>query len=130
MSVTKILNKSHDKYSPTIGEAVFLPGKQVDKNQSELFNQFYKKYGNVVIFVSKTNVDFLIDKLKGLNLLKIAPSFGSIDHLVEIPSIMSHFGNDDKYFESIRLERNLIRLSVGCESSDMIIDDLNKVLYL
>ena len=73
-------------------------------------------------------VEDISEKLKGFKSIKIAPSFGSIDSLIEIPSIMSHYGKDDDYFRNIKLERNLIRLSVGCEPVDMLLTDLKMLL--
>lgn len=41
---------------------------------------------------------------------------------------MSHFGIDKKYYESMKLERSLIRLSIDCEPYEIIISDLEKIL--
>ncbi len=113
-------NKNVDK--------IFLPGKQNNERQNSLFLKYYFHPGSVISFVSSFDVKFLVARMKGLKAIKIAPSFGSIDSLIEVPSIMSHFGKDDNYFKSINLERNLVRLSIGCEPHDMIINDLEYIL--
>jgi cystathionine gamma-synthase len=107
---------------------VFFPGKQVNENQNQLFNKYYLNGGSVISFVSKMEVKGLSGRMKQFKSIKIAPSFGSVDSLIEIPSIMSHFEKNDDEIESIGLERNLVRLSVGCEPFKMIVKDLNKLL--
>jgi len=72
---------------------------------------------------------YYMNEIKSFKSIKIALSFGSIDSLIEIPSIMSHFGKDKKYYENMmKSERNLIRLSIGCEPYEIIISDLEKIL--
>jgi len=115
------------KESEQVG-TIFFPGKQNNEKQNELFSKYYTFSGSVLSFVSKVDVSELSDKLKGFKSIKIAPSFGSIDTLIEIPSIMSHYGKNDQYFQDIKLERNLIRLSIGCEPIEMIINDLKMLL--
>jgi len=109
-------------------DKVYFPGKQEQFSQNELFEKFYYSTGSVLSFISKIDVDKLSNRLGGFKSIKIAPSFGSIDTLMEIPSIMSHFGKDNKYFEDIKLERNLIRMSIGCEPFELIINDLENLL--
>jgi len=107
---------------------VYFPGKQMNESQNITFSKYYYRHGSVISFVSRLDVNLLSDKLRSFKVIKIAPSFGSIDTLIELPSIMSHFGKNDEYFKEIKLERNLIRLSVGCEPCELIIKDLIKLL--
>lgn len=109
-------------------ETVFFPGKQNNTLQNKMFEKYYYNTGSVLSFVTKEDIDEISNKLVGFKSIKIAPSFGSIDTLIEIPSIMSHFGKNDQYFKAIKLERNLIRMSVGCEPVELIKKDLENLL--
>ncbi len=115
--------KSHESI-----ENIFFPGQQTNNKQNKLFRTYYRHTGSVLSFISKIDVQILSKNLHAFKSIKIAPSFGSIDTLIEIPSIMSHFGKDDDYFKNIKLEKNLVRMSIGCEPTEMIIKDLQNLL--
>ena len=61
----------------------------------------------------------------------MAPSFGSIDSLVEIPFYMSKRERgeiDEKHYHSLIFSNKFIRFSVGCEPISYILDDLRILL--
>ena len=54
----------------------------------------------------------------------MAPSFGSVDTLIEWPYYMSYFSQSEAKLKKINITKNLIRLAVGCEESSKLIKDL------
>lgn len=93
-----------------------------------LFNKYYQHGGSMLSFVVDADLDKILSKLGQLNSIKMAPSFGAIDSLIEIPSVMSHYGKTPDELKAIGLEQNLIRLSIGCEPKNDLIDDINFLL--
>ena len=66
--------------------------------------------------------------IERLNLFKIAVSLGDVESLVEIPSEMTHLGYDKKELEAFGLSEKMIRLSIGIENTDDLIDDIKNAL--
>jgi len=58
----------------------------------------------------------------------LAESLGGVDSLVEHPASMSHASMPDDDREKAGITDELIRLSVGLESVDDLIDDLEEAL--
>ena len=89
--------------------------------------------GSVLTFHLKPSV---LPKNRTLNFksIKMAPSFGSVDTLYEIPRYMSRgilnddFNFEDTSFDNMINSPNLIRLSVGCEPVEYILNDLAHIL--
>ena len=69
-----------------------------------------------------------LEKLGQMHSVKMAPSFGAIDTLIEVPAVMSHYDKTPQQLEAMGLEPNLIRMSVGCEPMDDLIRDLDFLL--
>ncbi len=55
-------------------------------------------------------------------------SLGSVESRVEVPSRMSHASVPKQHLELIGLDDTLIRLSVGIEDYNDLINDLNYAL--
>ncbi len=58
----------------------------------------------------------------------IAPSLGGIETLLTRPSITSHSGMSAKDRQKLGISDGLIRLSVGIESTEDIIEDFRQAL--
>jgi cystathionine beta-lyase/cystathionine gamma-synthase len=56
--------------------------------------------------------------------IKMAPSFGSIDTLIEWPYYMSYFSQPEAKLKKMNITKNLIRLAIGCEDLNKLIKDL------
>jgi cystathionine beta-lyase/cystathionine gamma-synthase len=65
---------------------------------------------------------------EALNLFTLAPSLGSVDSLVTIPLLTSHYRIDPALLSKIGVTEQMIRLSVGIEHVDDLIADLEKGL--
>jgi cystathionine gamma-lyase len=55
-------------------------------------------------------------------------SLGSVESRVEVPSLMSHASVPKQHLEAIGVDDSLIRLSVGIEDYNDLINDLNYAL--
>jgi methionine-gamma-lyase len=66
--------------------------------------------------------------LNALELCKLAVSLGSTESLAEHPATMTHAGVDAQLKEKIGITPSLIRLSVGVERAEDLIDDLRQAL--
>jgi cystathionine beta-lyase/cystathionine gamma-synthase len=65
---------------------------------------------------------------ESLNLFTLAPSLGSVDSLVTIPVLTSHYLIDPTVLKKMGVTEQMIRLSVGIEHVDDLIADLQKGL--
>lgn len=66
--------------------------------------------------------------LKGLRLVKLASSLGGFSTLICMPSTMTHRGMPAEAQLAAGISPGLLRLSVGLENAQAIIDDLSRAL--
>lgn len=66
--------------------------------------------------------------LKNLKLFILAESLGGYESLAELPSLMTHASVSAKQRAELGISDNLIRLSVGLEDEEDIINDLDQAL--
>ena len=66
--------------------------------------------------------------LKKIRLFSLAESLGGVESLVEQPATMTHASIPRKVREAIGIEDGLIRLSVGIENIDDLINDLDAAI--
>lgn len=108
-------------------ENIYYPGQYENAEQSELFESEYYHGGGVVTFRVDKRV-LLNQNLKTLCSTKMAPSFGSVDSLIEIPMYMSHWGKSLEEVRKLGLDDRTIRFSVGNEPVEYILNDLIRLL--
>ncbi len=80
--------------------------------------------GGMISFYLKGGMKQSNRFLKKIKLFSLAESLGGVESLVEQPATMTHASIPRKVRESIGIEDSLIRLSVGIENVDDLIDDL------
>ncbi len=83
-------------------------------------------YGGMITFFLKGDIKKSMTFLKSVKLFALAESLGGVESLIEHPAIMTHASVPKKVRESIGLTDNLIRLSVGIEHVQDLIDDLEE----
>lgn len=120
-SILEFLGKHHGIVE------VYYPGRFSNRFDRELFEREHYHGGGVITFKAKANVD-LVNNLRSLCSTKMAPSFGSVDTLVEIPMFMSHWGKSRAAVERLGLDAHTVRLSVGNEPAEFILDDISRLL--
>jgi cystathionine gamma-synthase len=82
----------------------------------------------MISFVVDMDVHECLERLGQMHSVKMAPSFGAVDTLIEIPAVMSHYEKTPEQLRAIGLEPNLVRMSVGCEPMSDLLRDLDFLL--
>jgi len=105
---------------------VIYPGLHSHPQHKLAFDQM-DGYGGMVSFDlgSKKRASKFADSLK---VVKNAVSLGGIESLVSIPIWTSHYGLKKKDLDKSGVTPGLVRLSVGLEDSDELIDDIDWAL--
>jgi len=84
--------------------------------------------GGVLSFEVKGSHDDARRVSEALNLFTLAPSLGGVESLVSIPVLSSHVMISPEARQKMGVTEQMIRLSVGIESGDDLIADLDQAL--
>jgi cystathionine gamma-synthase len=93
------------------------PGHEISRRQM-------RDFGGMISFLVATEEEAL-EVVCRTAIWKLAESLGGVESLIEHPARMTHASTADAPFAA---PRNLIRLSVGLESADDLIADLERAL--
>ncbi|MGE5895032.1 MAG: PLP-dependent transferase, partial [bacterium] len=85
-------------------------------------------FGSVVTFLLRGGDAETRRFIDALELFLITPSLGGSESLVTQMSTMSFFDYPEDYRERIGMVDNLVRLALGLEDVDDLIDDLKQAL--
>ncbi|XP_022247793.1 cystathionine gamma-lyase-like [Limulus polyphemus] len=85
-------------------------------------------FSGMVTFYIKGGSKETEEFVKHLKLFTLALSLGDVESLVEIPSIMTHASLSKKERDLLGITENLVRLSVGIETTKDLIEDLDQAL--
>ena len=85
-------------------------------------------FGGMMSVVLDTNLEGVNTFLSSLKIFTLAESLGGVESLIEHPAIMTHASIDKKIRDSLGISDSLLRLSVGIEDVEDIIDDLKQAL--
>lgn len=108
-------------------EKVVYPGLE-SHPQHELAAAQMSGFGGMITFYLDGNIDAARTVLERVKLFALAESLGGVESLIEHPAIMTHASVPKEVRESIGLYDNLIRLSIGIEDVEDLIDDLGAAL--
>ena len=97
------------------------PQHKIAKNQMHMF-------GGMVTFIVKGGLSSAKNVLENLKIFTLAESLGGAESLAEHPAIMTHASIPKETRQSLGIDDGLIRLSVGIESVEDLIDDLANAL--
>jgi len=107
---------------------VFFPGLESDKNYSIAKKQM-KGFGGMVSFKLKDETRATAFRvLESFKVFTLAESLGGVESLVNHPVTMTHASIPEKEREKIGITDSLIRLSVGIEDIDDLLNDLGSAL--
>jgi cystathionine beta-lyase/cystathionine gamma-synthase len=106
---------------------VFYPGLDSHPGH-EIARRQMKGFGGVVSFKLKGGGEVVNSFLKRIKVFSLAESLGGVASLAEHPATMSHASMPKDYREKVGITDELIRLSVGLENIDDLIDDLRQAL--
>ena len=115
--------KSHPKV-----ETVYWPGFDTHPNHT-IAKQQMKDFGGMVSFVTKgNNYDQAIKCVENLRVFTLAESLGGVESLCGHPASMTHASIPKVEREKIGVVDSMIRLSVGIEDAEDLINDLQQAL--
>lgn len=99
---------------------IYYPG--IDPKGSQLKGQM-KDFGGMISFevVDEAMVEKLIS---GLRIITLAESLGGVESLISVPAKMTHASIPPEIRKQIGISDRLIRLSVGVEAIEDLIEDL------
>ncbi|MEM0021812.1 MAG: cystathionine gamma-synthase family protein [Fervidicoccaceae archaeon] len=113
---------------PRISE-VYYPGLESNPYREIASRLFRKKmYGGVVSFKVKGGRDFALSVLRKLKIIIPSPSFGGPESLLTYPIISASKYIQEEDRRALGITEDLLRLSVGLEDVDDIIEDLDQAL--
>ncbi len=104
-------------------ERVLYPGLP-DHPGHELARRQMRDFGGMLSFLVSSEQE-AVDLVARTKIWKLAESLGGVESLIEHPARMTHASTADAPFAA---PRNLVRLSVGIESSADLIEDLAAAL--
>jgi cystathionine beta-lyase/cystathionine gamma-synthase len=106
---------------------VFYPG--LDSHPGyEIAKKQMKGFGGVVSFESDGGIEAVDRFLKRIKVFSLAESLGGVASLAEHPATMSHASMPEDYRGKVGITDGLIRLSVGLENIDDLVEDLSQAL--
>ena len=97
------------------------PGHDIAKRQM-------RGFGGMVTIELAGGMDAAKSLLKKLEIFAMAESLGGVASLAEHPATMSHASMPKEFRDEIGLVDGLVRLSIGLENSQDLIDDLSQAL--
>jgi len=106
---------------------VLYPGLESHKGH-EIVKRQMKGFGGVVSFELAGGIEGVHIFLRKLKVFSLAESLGGVASLAGHPATMSHASMPKDYREKVGISNELIRLSVGLESVDDLIEDLEQAL--
>jgi len=110
-------------------EAVYYPGLE-SHPQHELAKKQMKGFGAMMSIRIKGNLDTSNKFLSSLKIFTLAESLGGVECLCELPCIMTHAAVPPEQRAKLGITDTLIRLSVGIEDTEDIINDLDQALKI
>ncbi len=105
------------------------PGLQ-SHPQHQRARDLFDGFGGMLSFELKEGVEAAAAFLRNTELPIIAPSLGGVETLLTRPAITSHAGLSPEDRQRLGITDGLIRLSVGIEATEEIIEDFERALQL
>lgn len=112
--------------SPHVTETIY-PGLP-SHPQHELAKTECKGFGGMVSFRIKGGLEQAQKFTQAVKVFILAESLGGYESLVDVPSLMTHASIPAEDREKLGISDSLIRLSVGLEDTQDLLDDLTQAL--
>lgn len=109
-------------------EKVHYPGLKTNPFYDVAKKQMRNGFGGILSFEIKGDYETAVRFVEQVKLAKLAVSLGDCDTLVELPIVMTHKGYSQDVLDSMGIKENLIRISIGLEDPEDIIDDISRGL--
>ncbi len=108
-------------------EKIYYPGLSNHPNH-EIAKKQMKGFGGMITVVLKGGLKTATTFLERTKIFALAESLGGVESLIEHPAIMTHASVPAEIRKDLGIEDGLVRLSVGIESIEDLLDDLNQAL--
>ncbi len=109
-------------------ERVIYPGLASHPQHALAQRQMTGGYGGIVTVILKGDLARAKTVLERVRVFTLAESLGGVESLIEHPAIMTHASIPKDQRERLGLSDSLIRLSVGIEDVEDLIQDLDEAL--
>jgi cystathionine beta-lyase/cystathionine gamma-synthase len=106
---------------------VLYPGLESHKGH-EIARRQMKGFGGIVSFEPQGGIEAANTFLRKLKVFSLAGSLGDVASLAEHPATMSHDSMSRDYRRKVGITDELVRLSIGLENVDDLIEDLDQAL--
>lgn len=110
-------------------KSVMYPGLPGFKGH-DIAKEQMRGFGAMISFEVKGDIETAIKFVDSLKLCQLAVSLGDCETLVQLPSAITHRGYPKEKLAEFGLTETMIRISVGLEDYQDIIDDLAQALEL
>ena len=108
-------------------EKIYYPGLSNHPNH-EIAKKQMNGFGGMITVVLKGGLKTATTFLERTKLFALAESLGGVESLIEHPALMTHASIPAEVRKDLGIEDGLVRLSVGIESVEDLLDDLNQAL--
>jgi len=116
----------HFESHKEISEVIY-PGLS-NHPQHDLASKQMKGYGGIISMNIKGGLEKSKSFLERTKIFALAESLGGVESLIEHPALMTHASLPKDRREMIGISDGLVRLSVGLESLDDLIEDIEQAL--
>ena len=116
----------HFESHKEISEVIY-PGL-TNHPQHELASKQMKGFGGIISMNIKGGLEKSKSFLERTEIFALAESLGGVESLIEHPALMTHASLPKDRREKIGISDGLVRLSVGLESLDDLIEDIEQAL--
>jgi len=106
---------------------IYYPGLQNHPNH-QIAKKQMSGFSGMLSFELKSDLASSVNFLESLKIISIAESLGVVESLIEHPASMTHASIPAEDRAKIGLADTLIRLSVGIEDPEDLIDDISQAL--
>eukprot|EP01027_Heterolobosea_sp_BB2_P025269 GEZU01038776.1.p1 GENE.GEZU01038776.1~~GEZU01038776.1.p1 ORF type:complete len:422 (-),score=159.06 GEZU01038776.1:109-1308(-) len=96
--------------------------------QHEIAKKQMRGFGGMITFFIKGGLPQAKTFLENLKVFALAESLGGVESLAEHPAIMTHASVPAEERKKLGINDTLIRLSVGCETTEDIVTDIANAL--
>ncbi len=110
-------------------DKVYYPGLK-SHPQHELAKRQQNGFGGMVSFEVKGGIEEVNQILRSVKVFALAESLGGVESLIDHPVTMTHASMRPDLREAAGINERVIRLSVGIEDIDDLLEDLDQALAL
>ena len=108
-------------------DSVIYPGLKSNKYH-EVAKKQMRGFGGMISFRVKGGKEQASKFLKACKVFTLAESLGGVESLAQVPALMTHASVSAEERATLGITDNLIRLSLGVEDTDDLIEDADRAL--